>query len=159
MSPSANGPCLHSQVMPAAPWAPSGLLVVSVWAEAFPRARSEQPLAEEPRCRHSSSLQLPKPRGAAAFQELLASSCPALPASWDTLREHQGASLAASRSHRGLWARKTAPASAATMALTWQHSPAGNAPCHSPEELGPRSKVTLRTRLVRLFLGKQRDIV
>ncbi|KAL9851177.1 N(6)-adenosine-methyltransferase non-catalytic subunit METTL14 isoform 7-T19 [Geothlypis trichas] len=93
-----------------------------------------------------------------AFQELLGSSSPALPASRDTLREHQGASLAASRRHRGLWARRTALASAATLVLTWQHSPAGNAPHHSPGELRPRSKVTLRTCLVHVFLGKQRDI-
>ncbi|XP_036238059.1 uncharacterized protein LOC118686146 isoform X1 [Molothrus ater] len=97
--------------------------------------------------------------GAAAFQELLASSCPALPASWDTAREHQGAWLAASRRHRGPWARKTALAPAASIVWSWQHSPAGNAPRHSPEELWPRSKVTLRACLVRFFLGKQRDIV
>ncbi|XP_036238060.1 uncharacterized protein LOC118686146 isoform X2 [Molothrus ater] len=93
------------------------------------------------------------------FQELLASSCPALPASWDTAREHQGAWLAASRRHRGPWARKTALAPAASIVWSWQHSPAGNAPRHSPEELWPRSKVTLRACLVRFFLGKQRDIV
>lgn len=62
-------------------------------------------------------------------------------ASWDTQGEHQGTLLAASRRHRGLWARKAAPASAAAVILGCEHSPAGNAPLQA----GPALTLSRRT--------------
>ncbi|XP_053837577.1 uncharacterized protein LOC128809543 [Vidua macroura] len=74
-----------------------------------------------------------------------ASSRPALPASWDTRREHRGTFLAGSRSPRGLRAAlglRTAPASAPTVTLGCEHSPAGNAPLQA----GPAPTLSRRTR-------------
>lgn len=122
-------PCWHSQVLPAVPGGHLGVSLGSVWAEASSGAWSGQPFihihpstAQESQCpslgcvlgilcasgRTLQAQLLPcKHQGQEVlvpFLGLPSFLLPLFPASWDTLRTHQGTFLAGSRSHQGLHA-------------------------------------------------------
>ncbi|XP_063013111.1 uncharacterized protein LOC134418572 isoform X1 [Melospiza melodia melodia] len=120
------------QVMPAAPWAPPGLLVLCVgWGISTCLLRA----APGPGATVQAQLllQIPQTRGAAAFRSFWL----LLPCAPSQLGHPEGTPRSTAGSEQETprpLGPETAPAPAATVTLSWQRSPAGNAPCHSPEE-------------------------
>lgn len=154
-SSSANPACRRSQATAAVPWGVSGMAVGSARAAASPGARSEQPLAEEPRaaldpCPSQRRPGIPAPGPGCVWQ---------LPATGRTLRHSPSpagtkdkrgwfppwgsassrpafpAGWATRREHRGTFLAgsrsprglRAAPGSAPTVSLGCERSPAGNA--------------------------------
>lgn len=174
-------PCWHSQVLPAVPGGHLGVSLGSVWAEASSGAWSGQPFihihpstAQESQCpslgcvlgilcasrRTLQAQLLPcKHQGQEVlvpFLGLPSFLLPLFPASWDTLRTHQGTFLAGSRSHQGLQCscgpeRQPQPQHLQEMPLCRLDQP-----WHSPEKLWPW---TLRTNPTHFSLEKDMEQV
>lgn len=176
----ANPACRRSQATAAVPWGVFGMAVGSARAAASPGARSEQPLAEEPRaaldpCPSQRRPGIPAPGPGCVWQ---------LPATGRTLRHSPSpagtkdkrgwfppwgsassrpafpAGWATRREHRGTFLAgsrsprglRAAPGSAPTVSLGCERSPAGNASLQA----GPA--LTLSRRTLALDQGSPQDL-
>lgn len=144
-SSSANPACRHSQAVAAVPWGVFGMAVGSARAAASPGARSEQPLAEEPRaaldpCPSQRCPGIPVPAPGCVWQLPATGRALRHSSSLQAPRTRGAGSLPGAQPPPAPRSRPAGPHGGSTRNIPGREQESPRAPCSSGPEKQPRAQ-------------------